>query len=311
MYVICDTNTLHRVAYARSVPEWLSDLADTCTSTLLLPAIVLLELEHIRDQKCEQERVEVEEARSLLVDHGVECNIEDIDYRDDFSVVDELSAVGFDVQVEDHTLDDYNDAVSRAAGRQPPADEDTKEQVRDLAIWALALRIARERDGAFFVSRDKLFWSKNESVRSEMKSAGLIRFRELRPALGSIGVIDEDVLALLRELWATMIQNDLLLKDPPSWRAIEVRSMRKTSGRIERLVASIEADAVSKGSTELVLKYEVGSGSRSFELLEGSNPGGEQLPTGPFGIEQDETIDLEADQRYEERIELLRSQIGQ
>jgi hypothetical protein len=133
-----------------------------------------------------------------------------------------LAEMNIPMEIEEATLTDYQEAERRACLHLPPSLPDTKsDEMRDLVIWAVALRIARRRNGALLVSVDKVH--SGELGTSEAAAVGLLRAETLDKALELLGR-ESPALQLAKQLlavvWNSMRQSSLPLGDEPSLQKI-------------------------------------------------------------------------------------------
>lgn len=135
-----------------------------------------------------EETVAVLENASLLLGKwGVAVphhNARDLVSRVDLPTV--LRATGITVEIEEPTLADYRDAERRASFHLAPQAPDAEsDEMRDLIIWAVALRIAERDGGAMIVSRDKVHVDERGSKEAE--AVRLLRAKTFDEALDLLG----------------------------------------------------------------------------------------------------------------------------
>ncbi len=107
-----------------------------------------------------------------------------------------------DVIVEEPTFEDLREAHKRACLHQPPHPPDIKSnEMRDLVIWLMALRLASQDGGALLISRDEVHTharGDNEAIQ-----VGLFRVRSVEEALQFLDV-ETPAGRLVKELLATV-----------------------------------------------------------------------------------------------------------
>jgi hypothetical protein len=163
------------------------DAAAAVGAILVLPRTVTLEDERHQGQLFDTTISELASARDLLMQWGVA--VPPFDPREIVSNVDIATALrdsGATVETCDPTLDDYRDAERRAClhlAPQPP--ERQSDEMRDLVIWAIALRLARRDRGAILISRDTVHWG--TQGRDEADAAGLYRAKNFDEASEILG----------------------------------------------------------------------------------------------------------------------------
>jgi hypothetical protein len=103
-------------------------------------------------------------------------------------LVSVLMATPIKVEIHDPTLEDYRDAEQRASLHLAPQAPDTKaDEMRDLIIWAIALRLAKRDGGAILVSRDEIHVHDRGSAEANV--AKLYRAKTFDETLDLVGAI--------------------------------------------------------------------------------------------------------------------------
>src|SRR5580658_5524301 len=152
MRIILNSDILHMgrllaTGLAGHIDQFCRDAAQT-GGILVVPRTVVLENDRHQQSLYNEAVTKLKDASLTLSQWGVAVptiNPEDMIQKVDLSVA--LQQTGVKVEVEDPTLDDYRDAERRASlhlAPQPPGSK--SDEMRDLVIWAVALRIAT-RDG--------------------------------------------------------------------------------------------------------------------------------------------------------------------
>jgi hypothetical protein len=99
-----------------------------------------------------------------------------------------LRATGARVEILDPTLDDYRDAERRACLHLAPlAGDEKSDEMRDLIIWAVALRIAKQDGGAILVAKDRVL--AGDLGSEEARAVGLKRAKDTNEAREMMGGI--------------------------------------------------------------------------------------------------------------------------
>jgi hypothetical protein len=156
-------------------------------AVLVLPKTALLEDTRHQRQLAEEEIATIDTAMTALKRWGIELPV--VDARQLVKTVDlakVLRATGVQVEVEDPLLEDYREAERRACLHLPPqAPKADTDEMRDLVIWAVALRVARRDGRAILVSRDEV----HSDTRGDAEAAGngLFRAKSLDEALDLLG----------------------------------------------------------------------------------------------------------------------------
>lgn len=227
MRVLLNSDILHtQELIHQCLPKHLEQFARECAragATVVFPRTVLLEVERrqlgLLDTACAQ----LGEAYKTLRHAGVEFT--EVQASDVYAMPDLpllFGKCGVTVEIEDPTIEDYTEAQRRAclhlAPQSPTADSD---EMRDLVIWALSIRIARRDGGAILVSRDEVHTHGRGD--EEAASVDLQRARHVDDALELLGIEGASgALArmLLVPLWNNLRAASLPLSDAPNVRMI-------------------------------------------------------------------------------------------
>ncbi len=176
MQVILNSDVMYH--HDRLVREQLSapmqKLATTCKQrghTILIPETARLEFDRHQAEMAEKERQRLRTACATLDEHGI--GHDSVDFEgivSPRSLISMIAAAGGAVTEIAPTLGDYQDAHRRAALHEAPHPPDTKsDEMRDLIIWAQALRIARD-EGALLICRDKVH-THSMGLRFELRAS--------------------------------------------------------------------------------------------------------------------------------------------
>lgn len=148
--------------------------AASAGAILVLPRTTLLESERNEQQQVEEAIAAIDSAVTILARWEIklpELNARELVRRGDLVAL--LRSTGIAVEVEEPLLEDYQEAERRACLHLPPQPPDTQsDEMRDLVIWAVALRLARRDGKAILVSRDHVHI--HERGRAEAETHGLI-----------------------------------------------------------------------------------------------------------------------------------------
>lgn len=179
----------------RHIEQFFRD-AKEAGAVLVIPRTTLLEYERIQSERSEELALDIENAAGLLTRLGVAIPKVDAAALAKAGDLPTLAhAAGITVEIEAPVLEDYQDAERRAClhlSPQPPStrqedeeEEDQPDEMRDLVIWAVALRVARRDGRALLVSRDEVH--SHERGGEEATACGLLRARTFDEALELLG----------------------------------------------------------------------------------------------------------------------------
>ncbi len=187
MRIILNSDVIHtNRRWAKGLPPHIKKFchaAKLAGAVLVLPRTVLLEDERHQTTLGTSLLQDAEKAISALRDAEVELpEIHIPKEMQNVSVVDALRAVGVTVEVEDPNLDDYREAERRASLHLAPHPPEGKsDEMRDLVIWQVALRLAAQDGPALIVSRDEVHI--HERGEPEATIAQLLRAKSFDDAL--------------------------------------------------------------------------------------------------------------------------------
>lgn len=273
MRVILNSDVLYGDFSSNGLPAALIRLGEACAEqghVLVVPRTALLEVERRQREIVKSQRKAVASARQTLIDQGIPVPefdstavVADVDVR---SLLDGLDAA---VEVEAPTLQDFEDAHTRACLHEPPHPPDTKsDEMRDLVIWAVSLRLSARDGHALLVSRDTV----HTHGRGDSEAAGvhLARVESLDAALGYLDVktpAGEQLEAMISPSWSVMREAGLPLGDAPMLLSVQnvefvqgpagpsVASgsikVRGQDGQV--MTADVEVDVTSEANARLAL----------------------------------------------------------
>ena len=208
-------NRLLATGLARHIDDFCREAAQS-GAILVLPGTVVLEHERHQTRLYKDAIANLRTAASTLSQCGI--NVPPFDAEVQIRNVDlteTLKATGILVEVHEATIDDYRDAERRASLHLPPQSPDTKtDEMRDLVIWAIALRIARRDSVAILISRDEIH--SDELGSTEAAAAGLRRAKTLDDALDHLGRTSPATAlarSVLAAVWIQLRETGLPLPD--------------------------------------------------------------------------------------------------
>lgn len=275
MRIVFNSDVLFNFAQARrpgDVPTWLSEFiikAGEAGATVVIPETALLELKRIQAGSVEQMRDRVAEAAARLGEWGATVDPEDVRAlvveRDLF---EELHRLGNHVVLEPPTMEDFQDAHRRACLRLAPhllsearqqQDSTDSDEMRDLVIWAMAMRFAKADGRAILLSKDKMHTGKPGDA--EARAAQLHRQKGADSALSFLGV-------------ETEAERSLKTLLAPAWSALRDRGLPIPAGahmqhrvRATRFVQGDDGNA-SEAEGDLTVEVAAGQNLKAHVRLE-------------------------------------------
>jgi len=155
-----------------------SALAEACREhkfDLALPLTTVMEFQRQQEEYAEQERRKLDDATALLDRLGVPHDPVDsatlIEIR---ALSDLFSEAGSSVEVVNPTFEDFMEAHRRAClhlSPQPRTGKGGPDEMRDLVVWCLAVRISREVGG----NLAEVLTNTVHTMRERAQLRGLVR----------------------------------------------------------------------------------------------------------------------------------------
>jgi hypothetical protein len=201
------------------LPRQVHDFLHACRAQsheIVIPLTTLLEFNRKQIECVNTEVLELNRARSKLVDHSINVGIfEPSDLVKPPDLVQLINAVGISCVLEEPTLNDYGNAHRRACLRESPHPPDIKsDEMRDLVIWEISLRIAKANSGAILMSRDEVHVHYRGD--KEASESGLIRCDSFERAYESLSietVSAQRIKELIGKKWTAILDSNLPIVD--------------------------------------------------------------------------------------------------
>jgi hypothetical protein len=212
MRVILNSDVLHmNRPLAKGLAGHISDFCREALqsgASLVLPGTVLLENQRHQAKLYNEAVSRLKAAASTLEEWGIAIPaFTPEDVIPNVDLFRALSATGIMIEIESAKLEDYQDAERRASLHLAPQSSETKtDEMRDLVIWAIALRLARRDGVAMLVSRDEIH--SGETGLEEASLSNLHRAKSLDDALDQLGRLSPAA-TLARSVLA-VVWNDLM-----------------------------------------------------------------------------------------------------
>jgi hypothetical protein len=217
--------------------------------TVVIPETALLEFDRQQREAAATARTELENAYSILETNGVPfTKLDPGAVVQPGNLTEIASAIGVAVEVVRPTLEDFEDAHRRACLHESPQPPDAKsDEMRDLVIWAIALRLSRLDRGALLVSKDVVHT--HDRGHDEARLAGLERVDS-----------PEEALALLEvQTPAARAMEELL---HPAWNALRLAGLPTPAApRLRRVTNAVfvqGTDGIASASCDLAIQGEAG-----------------------------------------------------
>lgn len=209
-----------------SLPTHLRAFLEACAHNgvpIAIPETTLFEFQHAQEKLARDERSKIEGAYAMFERRGIPFH--KVDPETVAQVPELMSLVGrtgVECSIARPQLTDYRQAHFRACSHESPVPPDSEsDEMRDLVIWFLALRLAKEHNGAILLSRDKVHT--HQRGDQEAGAANLTRFKSVDQALefiGSRSPVGTEVRDILACVWGALAEQGFPNIDLPDRFAI-------------------------------------------------------------------------------------------
>jgi hypothetical protein len=132
-------------------------------------------------------------------------------------LVELIKKLGAEVIVETPTLGDFEEAHKRACLHMSPGLKKKHDEMRDLVIWMMAIRIATKEKMVLLISNDEVHTGPLGDMEAE--SVGLVRLKSIDDALAYFGLETPSGLLikqLIEPIWDDLLRAKLPLEKKPS-----------------------------------------------------------------------------------------------
>jgi len=278
---------------------------------IVLPSTSLLEFERTQGQAVSKAIASLEAAYKQLDRFGVAyTRVEPSDIVHVPDLVGLMRANGAVIEVEEPTLADLQEAHRRACLHEIPHPPDIKsDEMRDLVIWMVALRLAAQDGRALLVSRDQVHVHTRGNL--EASQAGLIRVSTIEDALEYLEVetpAGQLVRQLLEPLWHQIVISGV----PVAERSTILGASQAQFTQGERALRRARFVLKTLGTDDKPLRatVDVGLTDGAVTNIEFRDVRlGNEVLSKVYQIKIEGT-EASLDSGYPERLEALRSAIG-
>lgn len=204
------------------LPSSLQRLLHVCCEsgiTVVIPSTTLLEFGKYQAEFVQRAIAGLEGAYAHLDKYGISYGrVEPSEAVKQPDLIELIKRTGVAVEVAEPTLADFSEAHRRACLHESPHPPDVKsDEMRDLVIWIIALRLASEHGRALLVSRDVVHVHPRGD--DEASAARLLRIKSIEDATEYLGVENPSgdlIKKLLAPVWTDLIDAGLPLAEPMS-----------------------------------------------------------------------------------------------
>lgn len=219
------------------LPSSLQRLLHVCCEsgiTVVIPSTTLLEFSKYQADSVQQAIAKLQDAYAQLDKYGISYErVEPSDAVKQPDLIELIKRTGVAVEVAEPTLEDFSEAHRRACLHVSPHPPKVKsDEMRDLVIWVIALRLASQHGRAILVSRDELhIHARGDDEANRARLLRIKRFEEATEYLGVENPSGDLVKKLLAPVWTDLINAGLPLADPMSLTAVsKARFIQGTRG---------------------------------------------------------------------------------
>lgn len=201
------------------LPRQISEFLLACKNRgheIVMPLTTLLEFNRKQNEFVNKEIATLNDAGKKLTEYGI--NVEKYHSSDLVKppdLIQLIKDVGVSCNLERPTNNDYENAHRKACLRESPHPPDTKsDEMRDLVIWEISLRIAKENNGAILLSRDEVHT--HHRGDKEASEYGLIRCNSIERAYESLSIETASakiIRILISKVWKEIIESSLPILD--------------------------------------------------------------------------------------------------
>lgn len=222
MHILLNSDVLWTNYLWVKLPDQVNRLAKACREqghVILVPETAYLEFKRRQEELVPKERAELVRAFSTLKKFGISYSYKIPDEVVSFpDLIGLIAETGATARVIGPTLEEFQEAHKRACLHLPPQPPDTKsDEMRDLVIWMVALRVALDNDGALLVSRDEVHVHERGDSEASLKK--LVRVASFEEALEYLEV-ETPAGQLFRKLmlpaWPQLLSAGLPVSDSPT-----------------------------------------------------------------------------------------------
>lgn len=255
MKIIFDTNLLYANHLIKdSLTKSVLGFLQRCQQEeheIVIPLTTLYEFNCKQNKFVNTEINEIKNSIKKLSDYGIlvgAVDPESLVKPPNLSTL--IESIGVPCKVEMPTQSEFEIAHRKACLKESPHDPEKQDkksdEMRDLVIWVISLRVARENGGAILLSDDSLL--RHHSGDIEASNCGLIRCKDFERAYEALDLETPSariIKKLILQVWNELITSDLPLGEGAQLLSIKnPKFMNKQDGS-----TSINADiCLSTGS---------------------------------------------------------------
>jgi hypothetical protein len=306
----------HERAVENRLSARITRLLEACKTQgheIVIPHTTRLEFDRHQFEEVRKERQGLKAAYALLQRHGVRHSGDAPEtVIGQAELIPLIEQFGVPVSELSPSLEDFQDAHRRAALREPPHPPDTKsDEMRDLVIWAQALRVAREANGALLVSADVVHVHPRGDA--EAHGVGLVRVKSVEEAMEYLEVLTptgELLDRLLRPTWTELVAAEPQLPENLVLLGVHGASFVQGAAGLATAAGQIRARGADGKVLEAEVKMVLESGVAAEVTIDNAKLGDKTLPAVSIS-RQVEIGEPEGGTDVNRRLQRLRRVLGQ
>lgn len=313
MKVILNSDILHDERLViDNVSRRLKAFLLACTDKghiIVIPLTALLEFERKQSELVSKTISELEKSYDLLdrlkISYSRADPSEKVKLPDLIGMIQNQKAR---VTVEEPTLEDFQEAHRRACLHECPHTLEKKsDEMRDLLIWVIALRLAKQGGGALLLSRDEVH--SNAIGDSEAKENGLFRVKSFEEAEWYLDVDVGTSAAMLVEqllapVWSDLLSQGLPLSDQVSSLGVSRPSFVQGVRGPSSVICAIKIKTPDGKTLSAETEIHTSNGIITEVKLSNITVNGELWGDGFLTIQPDKVWSYEGDD-YDDRLNAL------
>jgi len=217
--VIFDTNKLYANSLIKDrLPIHLAEFLVICMERgheIILPLTTLLEFNNKQLEFANKERKKLEDTKKNLSIYQIK--FEDFDSKELVKppdLVQLINKIGVTCEVVEPLKEDFDIAHKKACLKISPLPPEKKSnEMRDLVIWEISLRVAKEHKGAILMSEDVVHTHHRGDIEADKN--GLIRCKSFERALEAFTIETESakkIKSILDKVWDRILESDLPIR---------------------------------------------------------------------------------------------------
>jgi hypothetical protein len=313
MKIILNSDILHDERLVEDkLPKRLQQLIGACVErkhAVVIPLTSLLEFQRHQSQLVKQGASNLNAAYQLLDKHSIQYSrVEPSEVVKMPDLIGLIGSLGVEVITEDPTLEDYSEAHRRACLHERPHPEETKsDEMRDLVIWMMSLRLANQDKGALLISNDVVH--SHARGDEEANSLHLARVRNIEEALEYFDVITPAgklIRQLLEPVWDELVGAGFPAAKPMSLTAVARCRFIQDEFGLSFAHCNFKARTSGGKVAQSVIDIRLSSGIIVQVNLTDILVDGKPIEQKEISITPNKKVNLE-DDSYTERLNALRA----